>query len=35
MAADKLMSTVLAEVILFAVAFFPFRDMPGLWQRGT
>jgi hypothetical protein len=34
MVADKLPSAVLAAVILCAVAFFPFRDTLGLWQRG-
>jgi hypothetical protein len=33
--ADELAAAVFAEVILFAVAFFPFRTMVGLWQRGT
>jgi hypothetical protein len=32
--ADELASAVFAEVMLFAVAFFPFRDMVGIWQRG-
>jgi hypothetical protein len=32
MAADELTTALGAEVILFAVVFFPFRDMLGLWK---
>jgi hypothetical protein len=34
MTADELTSTLGTEEILFAVAFFPFLDIFGLWQSG-
>jgi hypothetical protein len=34
MAADELTSTLGTEEILFAITFFPFLDILGLWQWG-
>jgi hypothetical protein len=34
MTADELTSTLGTEVILFAIAFFPFLDIVGGWQWG-